>query len=272
MLDKTHAKQRRAMLRFDEETRKLLDMAYLGSDFVRRRGISFDRLKPRPNDRILEIGCGNGLMTEELARAVGDFGQVVGIDLSAEMLASAKDRCAPFPQAKFKECGADSTGFGDAAFDKAVSVQVFEYIPDIDEAVRETHRVLRPGGKLVIGDMHFDTWAWHSEDPERMKRMMASWDLHMAHRNIATILSPILRSHGFEVEEVVAYPMVDTDLKPDGMAAMLILLMKAYTIENGHLPEADVLAWENEQRSLARERKFFHSMTHFVTVARKLDT
>lgn len=259
------------MLRFDEETRNLLDMAYLGSDFVKRRGASFDRLQVRPSERILEIGCGNGLMTEELARAVGESGQVVGIDLSGEMLASAIDRCAPFPQAEFKECGADATGFADASFDKAVSVQVFEYIPDIESAVRESHRVLRPGGKLVIGDMHFDTWAWHSDHPERMARMMASWDHHMAHRNTATILSPILRSQGFEVEEVHPHPMVDVDLKPDGMAAILILLMKAYAIENGHVPEAEVLAWEAEQRSLARERKFFHSMTHFVTVARKLD-
>ena len=70
------------MLKFDAETTKILDDAYQGADITRRRQASFDALTPIPGETIIDIGCGNGLLTGELARAVGPKGRVIGIDPS----------------------------------------------------------------------------------------------------------------------------------------------------------------------------------------------
>ena len=81
------------MLRFDHGTARLLDDAYQGADIRRRRRVSFDLLDPQGGDRVLDLGCGNGLLTMELSRRVGDTGHVFGIDPSPDMLASAHQNC-----------------------------------------------------------------------------------------------------------------------------------------------------------------------------------
>ena len=55
------------MLQFDEQTTRLLELVYQGADITRRRQASFDVLQPVAGDRIADIGCGNGLLTQELS-------------------------------------------------------------------------------------------------------------------------------------------------------------------------------------------------------------
>ena len=68
------------MLKFDEETTKLLEIAYQGGDVARRRRKAFDALHLAEGDTVIDIGCGNGFLTEEIARAIGKTGQVIGVD------------------------------------------------------------------------------------------------------------------------------------------------------------------------------------------------
>lgn len=258
------------MLKFDDDTAKLLETAYLGADFRRRRQASFDSLTPRPGQVIGDIGCGNGLMTAELARAVGPQGMVMGIDPSADMLAAAKERLAQADNVRLLEGSAEALPVEDASLDGAVSLQVFEYVPDIRKALAEVARVLKPSGRLVIGDMHFGTLAWFSEVPDRMKRMAESWERHVADVATPVSLIPAMRATGYEVEAVDVLPMVDTELRPDGLAMMMLVLMENFAVSNGHVSAEEARAWADEQHALATEGRFFQSLNHFVIRARRL--
>ena len=77
------------MLKFDDATTKLLEIAYKGSDISLRRRKAFDALHLAEGDTVVDIGCGNGLLAEEIARAVGATGRVIGIDPSEDMRAPA---------------------------------------------------------------------------------------------------------------------------------------------------------------------------------------
>lgn len=257
------------MLEFDAATAQLLDTVYQGADVTRRRQASFDALRPRPGETILDIGCGNGLLTAELARAVGLNGRVVGVDPSSDMRQSAIKRCNEFSWVDIVEGSDSQLPVESETIDKAVSVQVFEYLSDIPGAVNEVYRALRPGGKLVVGDIHFDSLIWHSNSPDRMARMVAAWDNHFVERTVPALLPPILEKAGLSVESVAPITICDHRLKPDGLANMMMILMENYAVSNGYLSQEEAGEWAAEQRDLAADGRFFFSVTHFVVSATK---
>ena len=256
------------MLEFDAETARLLDSVYEGADVTRRRQASFDALRPSPGETIADIGCGNGLLTIELARAVGPRGRIIGIDPSEDMRQSAEIRCQDVGWVEIVEGSAYDLPIASDTIDKAASVQVFEYLDDIPSAVAEARRILKPGGRLIVGDIHFDSLAWHSEDPARMARMVDAWDHHFAERRVPALLPPILKDAGFTVDAVSPVTICDTQLKPDGLANMMIVLMKGFAEAKGLVSTEEADEWAQEQRSLAESGRFFFSLTHFVVSAR----
>src|SRR5690606_31703971 len=97
--------------------------------------------------RLLEIGCGIGRMTRHLSRI---FGEVYGVDVSAEMIAQGKERLADCANVHLYETsGVDFAPLADDYFDRAFSVYVFQHVPDAEVMranIRDACRVLRPGG------------------------------------------------------------------------------------------------------------------------------
>jgi ubiquinone/menaquinone biosynthesis C-methylase UbiE len=258
------------MLEFDAPTARLLERGYQGADVIMRRRGSFDAVNPGPGETIVDIGCGNGLLTAELARAVGADGRVFGVDPSNDMRQSAIERCQEYEWVEVIEGSAGDLPLASDTIDKAVSVQVFEYLDDLSGAVKDTHRVLKPGGKLVIGDIHFDSLIWFSRVPERMVRMIEAWDHHFVERTVPALLPSILKRAGFALESIRPITICDYQLKPDGLANMMLILMEKYAIDNGHMHPDEATEWVQEQRDLAAAGEFFFSVTHFVTSAYKI--
>ncbi|MFP4389769.1 MAG: class I SAM-dependent methyltransferase [Desulfococcaceae bacterium] len=114
-----------------------------------------DRLRLRPGDRVLDIGCGSGRHMDAALRRDGVH--VTGIDLNDADLSQARDRCQYL--ADFVACrgrwtlvraSATALPFPDAAFDAVICAEVLEHVPDHRRAAAEAVRVLRPGGDLAV--------------------------------------------------------------------------------------------------------------------------
>jgi SAM-dependent methyltransferase len=98
-----------------------------------------------PCDRFLDAGCGDGRFLGALDAELPE--QVVGVDIAQRILETARVR---LPRAQLRQANLESMPFEDDAFDLILSSQVIEHVLDAPAAMRELHRILRPGGHLVI--------------------------------------------------------------------------------------------------------------------------
>ena len=94
-----------------------------------------------PGERVLDLGCGSGWATRMLARLVGDgpegFGQVVGLDVSDEMVRQARESSKDFENILYVWGSAQQIPWEENFFDKVLSVESFYYYPDQDRALME---------------------------------------------------------------------------------------------------------------------------------------
>jgi ubiquinone biosynthesis O-methyltransferase len=110
------------------------------------------------NARILDVGCGDGVLSIRLAQRGA---HVTGLDADQGMIDAARDRASKAHAAiTFVQGNAGSLPFADGTFDVVVAVTVLCFVPDGQSAVREMARVLRPGGRLILGELgRYSTWA-----------------------------------------------------------------------------------------------------------------
>jgi ubiquinone/menaquinone biosynthesis C-methylase UbiE len=115
-------------------------------------------LEPQPGERVLEIGPGTGYYTLDLAEWVGAEGAVEIFDLQQEMLDHTIRRARErgLWNVNPTQGNAEELPYGEDSFDAAVLVTVLGEIPDQDAALREIARVLRPGGRLIVGELFGD--------------------------------------------------------------------------------------------------------------------
>ena len=106
----------------------------------------------QPGDRVLDVGCNGGYLVRQFAKTVGAQGRVAGIDPSENAIEYARRR-AP-ETCSFSVGVAQDLGFPSGTFDVVTSTLAVHHIPETERetAFREMHRVLRPGGRLLVAD------------------------------------------------------------------------------------------------------------------------
>jgi ubiquinone/menaquinone biosynthesis C-methylase UbiE len=115
-------------------------------------------LEPKPGERMLEIGPGTGYYTLDMAKWVGPEGSVEIFDLQQEMLDHTIRRARErgLWNVNPTQGDAQELPYEDDSFDAAILVATLGEIPDQDAGLREVARVLRPGGRLIVGELFGD--------------------------------------------------------------------------------------------------------------------
>ena len=132
-----------------------------------------------PHDlAVVDAGCGDGFLTEVLA---GRFSTVLAIDHSPRQLAAARKRVAD-KQVRFEAGELEELPLADRSRDVVFLSMVLHHVPEIAKALREAHRVLRPGGRVVVADLV-------PHDDESMRETMGDLRLGIDPQDLARSLA-----------------------------------------------------------------------------------
>jgi ubiquinone/menaquinone biosynthesis C-methylase UbiE len=252
-----------SQLVFNEKLSRQLEANYSRRDFRRRRQLVHEALGAQPGERVLDVGCGPGFYVAELLERVGPAGAVVGVDISPDMLGLAEKRSEGHDNVELRQAPATSLPVEDSSFDAALSVQVLEFVEDVDKALAEMYRALRPGGRLVVWDVDWATVSWHSTDPERMARVLHAWDAHLAHPSLPQTLASRLRSVGFDGIAAEGHTFATTELTPESYGGATLPSIAQYVMGRGGITEEEAQSWEAEQRELGDRGEFFFACIQF---------
>jgi len=135
-------------------------------------GNPFSMGDPRPGETVLDIGCGAGFDSIIAAMRVGPAGRVIAVDMTAAMLEKAAAAAveARLSNIDFRLGFAEALPVEDASIDLVISNGVINLCPDKMAVMAEVHRVLKPGGRIQIGDI-----VVHKEVPQSAKDNIDLW-------------------------------------------------------------------------------------------------
>jgi ubiquinone/menaquinone biosynthesis C-methylase UbiE len=161
-------------------------------------------LRLNDSNRVLDLGCGTGVLTRMIADRLNAEagGKAIGIDAAAKMIKVARKKRATVNCA-FEVMAAESLSYEDASFDAVVSSLFFHHVQmDLKEkALSEAFRVLRPGGRLVIADMHVPV-TWMGSLVSHVSR----WFFMQPQigENIRGVLPDLIEKAGYQRPEIIA--------------------------------------------------------------------
>ena len=244
-------------------------IARLSHVMAERTGAFLSRVGVGEGWRCVDVGCGDGQVTIELARAVGPAGRVVGVDNDAEALAIARQAAADAGvEAEFINANATEP-FDSDAFDLAYARLLLSHLPDGSAALRAMVAAVRPGGFVAVEDLY--TGSLRSEPPapvlDRLQEVYsATIRAHGGDPTIGPRLRALLALAGLEDvrEDAVENPMRSVDDKL--FLAELVDNMRTAMLESeaATASELDELKSEIERAARDPERVFYQTRIHQV--------
>jgi ubiquinone/menaquinone biosynthesis C-methylase UbiE len=201
----------RRLIQALEERGRMPSHARLRRRFLRFAGVP-------AGGKVLEVGCGTGVVLRDLARMVGPRGRVVGVDTSRLVLDAAGrllDDAGLRPRITLRRADAARLPFAAGRFDAAVAVTVLLHVAEPAGVVAEMTRVVRPGGIVAVQDQDFGTIAVTHPDRPLTERILGAVAAHIYEEPWSGRRLPgLLRAAGLADVRLLTDVYQDTTLEP----------------------------------------------------------
>jgi SAM-dependent methyltransferase len=241
-----------------------LAVAYLESAATSLAGVKRDlvnRLHVEPGERVLDVGCGAG---HDLALLAAVRAVVFGVDTSARMIQESRRRC---PEAEVMVGDGASLPCASGSFDACRIERVLQHVRDPHAVLQEAARVLRRGGRIVVFEPDWGSFAIDSHSAGAQTAITNAVMMGVRHPRVGLQLRRLLVEAGFTVEEVVVDVGRYTGIA-DIRRFVDLNTVCSRAVASGWLEMADVRSWDDEMSVRSRNGTFQGTLNRMIAVAR----
>jgi arsenite methyltransferase len=237
-----------------------------GLEGTARRLAVFKALEIKAGQSVLDLGCGGGHLVRDLAMAVGFSGHAVGLDTSNEQILAARALCAGIAAVELVDGDATKLPFEDGRFDCLASIQMLEYIVEVDSAILEARRVLKPGGKAALISVLWDHWRFYGAEPALNEKMHDTWRMHCPHQMLPLQLPTRLAAAGFDqiLQKPIAF--MNNSMRQNAFSLWAAKLVVAFATANG-IDEKETSLWLQQLEKADAEGRFGFVSVPVLTTA-----
>ena len=254
---------------YDKKTAELIERSYQTPEIANQRLRTLAALALAHGESVLDAGCGTGLLLEQEAFAVGGKGRAEGVDFSDAMLAHARERCARLEHVRLQQGSIETLPFEDASFDAVSCTQTLLYVEDMDKALGEIHRVLKPRGRIAIIETDWSGAIINSLDQAMTDRIFDAWDLAVVNPNLPRRLGAILRRIGFGAQRVEAIPVLNASYSEHSFSANMLQNFADAAVKQNVITTAESKVWRQGVDSLIQRDEYFFCVNRFLFFAIK---
>ena len=246
-----------------------LNRSYGAPELVNQRRVTLEQLGLRAGEDVLDVGCGSGFLTLELARAVGESGSVAALDLSGDMVDAARERCRGLAQVTFGQGNVTALPMPPDSYDAVTCTQVLLYVEDVETALAQMVRVLRPGGRLAVLETDWRGVVMNSADPGLTDAVYRAWDDAVPSPNLPVRLEPLMRAAGLRDLRVTAIPLLNTEFDPGLFSVSSLDWLGSNAVRQGAVTQKESRRWREGLERLGREGEYFFCVNRFLFVGHK---
>lgn len=214
-------------------------------------------LQMKKGSFVVDAGCGPGLWTPLLARAIGSYGRILGVDISAECLVTAQRRSMGKPyrrQVQYKRAILEELPIRYGEADVIFSANVSQYLAEPVDTFAAMGPHLKQGGRLIIKDIDFGTMRFHNIDPglqarvyqarERWEQVRVDNGFAFEDSWVGSKLAGYLREAGYEEVQEKSYKIIRTYPVPKDFRYYLQGIAEWFVCEGApYLGGEDVTHW-----------------------------
>ncbi|MBG55779.1 MAG: hypothetical protein CL935_01445 [Deltaproteobacteria bacterium] len=245
-----------------------LEKSYKLPEIVQQRNQTINKLSVKLGEQILDVGCGVGLLSYEIAKRIGDSGKLFGIDINLDMIRHANKRCKNLRNTKFSEANADNLPFKKEFFDAVCCTQVLLYVNDVPNVLREIKRILKPKGRIIIVETDWRGVVINSNYDSITSRIFSAWDATVPSPNLPVYLGPFLLNSGFCNIDVEAIPILNTEYTSSQFSHGMMKWISRNAVKKSAITREQSEIWLDDLDEKGKSGNYFFCVNRFLFSAK----
>ena len=245
-----------------------LEKSYQIPDIVHQRQHTLKKLSVKLGEKILDVGCGVGFLSHEIAILTGGSGQVCGVDKNLEMIRHANKRCESLQNAEFSEANAEDLPFPEESFDASCCTQVLLYVNTVDQVLLEIKRILKPTGRIIIVETDWRGVVLNSDYDSITRKIFSAWDATVPSPNLPVRLGSLLLDNGFSNVNVEPIPILNTEYTPNHFSHGMMNWITKNALKKGFITKEQFQKWLDDLDEKGESGNYFFCVNRFLFSAK----